>query len=196
MAFAPISSSSPCSSLFSPFFSLFRGDSSFDNPPNIICFQMVGQKAQLRAEQELNREIIRLSREIILPDQGQNREITGARAVQAGSGAVPPQLAAEMWRLRRSRHFSTAAHTGLEALETNARRMGRARRAIRTSGSLDHSCRASARRAGKGSPRRERQGRGSHAPTCRRRPVSMRPRIRPAPTRRAHAAAPPATRRC
>ena len=70
-------SGSPCSSLFSPFFSLFRGDSGFDKLLKNICFQMVDQKARLCAEQELNREIIRLIREIILPDKGHNREITG-----------------------------------------------------------------------------------------------------------------------
>ncbi len=42
--------------------------------------------------------------------------------------------------------------------------MGHARRVIRTYGNLDRSCRASGRRAGKGSPRRERRGRGFLAP--------------------------------
>jgi hypothetical protein len=46
-------------SLLSPFFSLFRGDSGLDNPPETICFQMVGQKTPSRAEQDHNREIIR-----------------------------------------------------------------------------------------------------------------------------------------
>jgi len=49
----------PCFSLLSPFFSLFRGDSGRENSPKNLCFQRVGQKALLRAEQEHNREIIR-----------------------------------------------------------------------------------------------------------------------------------------
>ena len=68
---------SPCSSLFAPFFTRFRGDSGCDNPQKPLCFQSVGQKARSLAEQALNRETIRLIREIILPDKGRSREITG-----------------------------------------------------------------------------------------------------------------------
>jgi len=47
---------------------LLRGDSGCGNLPKAIFFQIVGQKSTIVPEQELNREIIRLIREIILPD--------------------------------------------------------------------------------------------------------------------------------
>ncbi len=89
----------PCFSLLSPRFSLFRGDSSFENPPKTVWFQMVDQKAPLRAEQDHNREIIRAY-------QGGNREITGRE--QAGRDSTgssrmrrhsAPIQPLEMWRL-------------------------------------------------------------------------------------------------
>ena len=85
---------SPCSSLFAPFFTRFRGDSGCDNPQKPLCFQSVGQKARSLAEQALNRETIRLIREIILPDKGRNREITGARTVRADWAPFRPNSAA------------------------------------------------------------------------------------------------------
>jgi hypothetical protein len=90
----------PCFSLLSPFFSLFRRDPDFDNPPETICFQMVDQKAPSRAEQDHNREIIRAY-------QGGNREITGAeqeRDDSAGSSKMrrhsAPIQPLEIWRLK------------------------------------------------------------------------------------------------
>jgi hypothetical protein len=50
---------SPCSSLLSPFFSLFRRGLGFNFPPKTVSFQMVDQKAPSHAEQDNNREIIR-----------------------------------------------------------------------------------------------------------------------------------------
>ena len=52
----------PCFSLLSPFFSLFRGDSSCGNPPKTVCFQAVDQKARWRAEQEDNVRQAKLAR--------------------------------------------------------------------------------------------------------------------------------------
>jgi hypothetical protein len=93
----------PVRSLFLPvipFFSLFRRDPDFDNPPETICFQMVDQKAPSRAEQDHNREIIRAY-------QGANREITGgeqAPVISTGSSRIRRHSAAiqplEMWRLK------------------------------------------------------------------------------------------------
>ena len=91
----------PCFSLFSPFFSLFQRDPGFENPPETVCFQMAGQKAPSRAEQDHNRETIRTY-------QGDNREITGAEQVGRNStGSSGMRLAdsapiqpLEMWRLK------------------------------------------------------------------------------------------------
>jgi hypothetical protein len=63
----------------------------------------------LCAEQERNRETIRLIREIILPDKGRNREITGARAVQADWAPFRPNLAARNVAAESADHFSTVA---------------------------------------------------------------------------------------
>jgi hypothetical protein len=86
-----ISLFAPCFSLLSRFFSLFRGRFGLENPLKTFCFQSVGQKAPMRAEQDRNREITGAY-------QGGNRQITGAEQVgpirpdQAECGAVPPQL--------------------------------------------------------------------------------------------------------
>jgi hypothetical protein len=63
----------------------------------------------LCAEQDLNREIIRLNREIILPVKGHNREMTGVRAVSSRLGAIPPNPAARNVAAQPAETFSTAA---------------------------------------------------------------------------------------
>jgi hypothetical protein len=51
-------------------------------------------KARSLAEQKLNREIIRLNREIILPDKGRNREITGQDRFKQDWASFRPNPAA------------------------------------------------------------------------------------------------------
>jgi hypothetical protein len=70
IALRACSSLIPCFSLFSPFSPCSSAILAFDNPLKTVCFQMVGQKAPSRAEQDHNREIIRAY-------QGDCREITG-----------------------------------------------------------------------------------------------------------------------
>ena len=61
------------------------------------------------AEQDRNRETIRLIREIILPDKGRNREITGARAVQDDWAPFRLNSAARNVAAKPAGAFSTAA---------------------------------------------------------------------------------------
>jgi hypothetical protein len=131
---------SRCSSLFSPFFTLLRGDSGLDSPPKTVCSQKVDQEARLSAEQELNREIIRLNREIIRPYQartGRLQATNGSSRTGRHSAPIPPPGMGRLVARLTTNSVTPPARAASRHLFQSAQRTAEARADVVQNGALD-----------------------------------------------------------